>query len=103
MGFDFQFDQTAAGRVLKLCSIVDELTRQALVMLVARNIDADQWSACLRALSPSWRTRHLMMDNGPEMTAHARQDSPYHPDDMRARDKAQVRLEWSANPSASRS
>ena len=39
--FDFQFDQTAEGRALKLCNIVDEFTREALVMLVARNIDAD--------------------------------------------------------------
>ena len=39
--FDFQFDQTADGRVLKLLNVVDEFTREALVMLVARSIDAD--------------------------------------------------------------
>ncbi len=39
--FDFQFDQTADGRALKLMNIVDEFTREALVMLVARSIDAD--------------------------------------------------------------
>ena len=40
--FDFQFDQTADGRVLKLLHVVDEFTREALAMLVARSIDADQ-------------------------------------------------------------
>lgn len=39
--FDFQFDQTADGQALKLCNIVDEFTRESLVMLVARSIDAD--------------------------------------------------------------
>jgi len=39
--FDFQFDQTADGRVLKLLNIVDEFTREALQMLVERNINAD--------------------------------------------------------------
>ena len=39
--FDFQFDQTVDGRVLKLLNVVDEFTREALAMLVARSIDAD--------------------------------------------------------------
>jgi putative transposase len=39
--FDFQFDQIADGRALKLLNIVDEFTRESLVMLVARSIDAD--------------------------------------------------------------
>jgi putative transposase len=39
--FDFQFDQTADGRALKLLNVVDEFTRESLAMLVARNIDAD--------------------------------------------------------------
>ena len=39
--FDFQFDQTADGRALKLLNIVDEFTRESLVMLVARSVDAD--------------------------------------------------------------
>jgi len=45
--FDFQFDQTADGRVLKLLNIVDEFTREALEMLVERNIDADTVTAML--------------------------------------------------------
>jgi len=38
---DFQFDQTADGRVIKLLNVVDEHTRQAHEMLVARRIDAE--------------------------------------------------------------
>jgi putative transposase len=72
--FDFQFDQTADGRALKLCNIVDEFTREALVMLVARNIDADTVIAELeRLIALHGVPEHLRMDNGPEMTAHALQ------------------------------
>ena len=38
---DFQFDQTADGRILKLLHIVDEFTREALAMECHRRIDAD--------------------------------------------------------------
>jgi len=71
--FDFQFDQTADGRALKLMNIVDEFTREALVMLVERSIDADTVVETLerlvseRGVAPEL----LRMDNGPEMTAHA--------------------------------
>jgi putative transposase len=40
--FEFQSDQTADGRVLKLLNVVDEFTSEALVMLVCRRIDADR-------------------------------------------------------------
>jgi putative transposase len=44
---DFQFDQTADARVLKLLNIVNEHTREALAILVERNIDADRTVATL--------------------------------------------------------
>jgi putative transposase len=73
--FDFQFDQTADGRALKLLNIVDEFTREALVMLVARSIDADTVVATLeRLVAERGAPELLRMDNGPEMTAHALQD-----------------------------
>ena len=73
--FDFQFDQTANGRVLKLLNIVDEFTREALVMLVARRIDADRTVSELeRLVAKRGAPEHLRMDNGPEMTAHALRD-----------------------------
>ena len=53
--FDFQFDQTADGRVLKLLNIVDEFTREALEMLVERSIDADRVGGDARA--PGRRAR----------------------------------------------
>jgi putative transposase len=73
--FDFQFDQTADGRALKLLNIVDEFTRESLVMLVARRIDADIIVATLERLVADRRAPELLrMDNGPEMTGHALRD-----------------------------
>ena len=73
--FDFQFDQTADGRALKLLNIVDEFTREALVMLVARSIDADTVVAVLeRLVAERGAPELLRCDNGPEMTAHALRD-----------------------------
>jgi putative transposase len=70
--FDFQADQTAEGRVLRLCNIVDEFTREALVMHVDRSIDADTVVALLEDLiAGRGAPECLRMDNGPEMTAHA--------------------------------
>lgn len=70
--FDFQFDQTVDGRALKLLNIVDEFTREALEMLVARSIDADTVVAALDGLVAERGAPELLRcDNGPEMTAHA--------------------------------
>ena len=73
--FDFQFDQTAEGRVLKLLNIVDEFTREALEMLVERNINADAVTATLDGLvAERGAPEYLRCDNGPEMTANALRD-----------------------------
>jgi putative transposase len=73
--FDFQFDQTADGRALKLLNIVDEFTREALVMLVERGIDTDRTVSELeRLVGERGAPEHLRMDNGPEMTANALRD-----------------------------
>jgi putative transposase len=72
---DFQFDQTADGRVLKLLNVVDEFTREALEMLVERRIDADQTVAVLERLAAQrGAPEHIRCDNGPELTAHALRD-----------------------------
>ena len=47
---DFQFDQTADGRVLKLLNIVDEHTREALAIVAARSITADATAATLEGM-----------------------------------------------------
>jgi hypothetical protein len=67
---DFQFDTTTDGRALKLLHIVDEHTREALAIRVARSIDA---AHTVRVLDEIVRERGLgpellRMDNGPEMT-----------------------------------
>ena len=73
--FDFQFDQTADGRVLKVLNIVDEFTRECLVMLVDRRITSDRVVEILEVLAAGrGAPEYLRMDNGPEMTAHALRD-----------------------------
>lgn len=60
---DFQFDETADHRRLKLLNIVDEHTREALVMRVGRTCDADQVVAVIEALvSERGAPGHLRMD-----------------------------------------
>lgn len=72
---DFQFDQTADGRALRLLNVVDEFTREALQMLVERSIDADRTVSVLeRLLGERGAPEFLRMDNGPELTAHALKD-----------------------------
>jgi putative transposase len=73
---DFQFDTTVDGRTLKLLHVVDEHTREALAIRVARSIDADH---AVRVLDQIVRERGVApelvrMDNGPEMTANAVRD-----------------------------
>jgi putative transposase len=75
-GLDFQFDQTADGRILKLLNIVDEHSREELGGLVERRIDADRTVAALddivtkRGEAPAF----IRCDNGPELTANALRD-----------------------------
>jgi putative transposase len=72
---DFQFDQTADGRVLKLLNVVDEYTREALQMLVERRIDADATVRVLERLVILRGGPELVRcDNGPELTAYALRD-----------------------------
>jgi len=73
---DFQFDQTADGRILKLLHVVDEFTREALALECHRRIDADHTVAVLdrlvgeRGTAPAF----IRCDNGPELTANALRD-----------------------------
>ena len=73
---DFQFDQTADGRVLKLLNIVDEHTREALAVVVARHINADATAATLDRIVAARGTApgHIRCDNGPELTANSLRD-----------------------------
>jgi putative transposase len=72
---DFQFDQTADGRTLKLLNVVDEFTREALEMLVQRSITADETVAALERIAATrGAPAHIRCDNGSELTAHALRD-----------------------------
>jgi len=73
---DFHHDQTADGRVLRLVNVVDEFTREALVMRVQRSISADQTVAVLEQIVTrrGRAPRFLRCDNGPELTSHALAD-----------------------------
>jgi putative transposase len=73
---DFQFDQTADGKVLKLLNIVDEHTREELGSLVVRRIDADATVAGLEHIVTKRGAppRFIRCDNGPELTANALRD-----------------------------
>ncbi len=73
---DYQDDQTADGRRLRYLNIVDEFTREVLVVEVARSITADKTVEVLedliatRGLAPDF----IRSDNGPEFTSHALAD-----------------------------
>jgi putative transposase len=73
---DFQFDQTADGRLLKLLHVVDEFTREALAIECRRRIDADATVAVLDGLvgARGGAPGHIRCDNGPELTANALRD-----------------------------
>ena len=72
---DFQFGQSADGRLLKLLNVVDEHTREALVMLVDRRIDSDRTVSVLEALVARHGAPELIRcDKGLELTAHAVRD-----------------------------
>jgi putative transposase len=67
---DFQFDETANGRRLKLANVVDEYTRQALAMRVGRSCSADQLVEVIEGLvAVRGAPEHLRMDSGPELVA----------------------------------
>ena len=69
---DFQFDQTADGRVLKLLNVIDEYSREALAIDVARSIDADGVVACLARLAAErGAPAYVRFDHGPELIAYA--------------------------------
>ena len=77
-GLDFQFDETADLRRLKLLNLVDEHTREALAMDVDRSMGADQVVAVIeRLVAERGAPGHLRMENGPELIAWALPDWCY--------------------------
>jgi putative transposase len=69
---DFQFDQTADARTLKLLNVIDEHTREGPAIVVDRNIDADKVVTTLdRIAAERGAPAYVRFDNGPEFIAAA--------------------------------
>ena len=74
-GLDFQFDETADLRRLKMLNIVDEHPREALAMDVDRSITADDVITVFeRLVAERGAPGFVRMDNGPELIAWALRD-----------------------------
>jgi putative transposase len=73
---DFLVDQTADGRPIKILTVTDEHTREALATPAARRMGADDTVSVLeriverRGQAPAF----IRCDNGPELVAHALRD-----------------------------
>ncbi|MCT2071347.1 IS3 family transposase [Micrococcus lylae] len=72
---DFQFEADEHGRPIKICSIVDEHTRECIGGLVERSITADRLTAHLEDLvAARGAPAVLRSDNGPEFISEAMAD-----------------------------
>jgi transposase InsO family protein len=68
--YDFLFDQTAEGRRLKILPVVDEYTRECVVMVVGRRLKAKEVIQAIgQAAAKRGMPLHLRSDNGPEFIA----------------------------------
>lgn len=73
--WDFIFDRTSSGSVLKWLSIVDEFTRENLCLKVARSITSeDVIDTLAEQFSIRGLPNHIRSDNGPEFIARSIQD-----------------------------
>ena len=70
--YDFMFDETSEGRKLKILTVVDEFTREALAIAVDRRMTAHQ---VILVLAQAFKARgwpeYIRSDNGPEFVAEA--------------------------------
>jgi putative transposase len=73
---DFLADETADGRPIKILTVTDEYTREALATPAARRMGAaDTVDALERIVERRGKAPELIRcDNGPELVAHALQD-----------------------------
>ena len=71
-GYDFVEDRTHDGRKIRMLNIVDEFTREALAIRVARRLNSND---LIDVLSDLFILRgvpaHIRSDNGPEFIAKA--------------------------------
>jgi transposase InsO family protein len=73
---DFLVDQTADGRPIKILTVTDEHTREALATRAARRLGADDTVNVLEQIAQQrgQTPRLIRCDNGPELIAHALRD-----------------------------
>lgn len=70
--YDFVFDTTENGRVLKMMPVVDEFTRECHTILVGRSIKATDAAREIRRLvKQHGAPDYIRSDNGPEFVAKA--------------------------------
>ncbi|MDH5653129.1 MAG: DDE-type integrase/transposase/recombinase [Gammaproteobacteria bacterium] len=68
--YDFVFDQTSDGRTLKHLTVVDEFTKEGLMIEVARSLTSTNVVQCLDYLFDLYGTPAcIKSDNGPEFVA----------------------------------
>lgn len=68
--WDFIFDRTASGSSLKWLSVIDEFTRECLVLKVARSITSEDVIEFFQGLFVAHGVpAHIRSDNGPEFIA----------------------------------
>ena len=73
--YDFVFDRTENGKVLKILAIVDEHSRECLKLLVDRRIKSqDVIEALLELMIERGCPTYMRSDNGPEFIAKAVRD-----------------------------
>lgn len=70
--YDFMFDETSGGRRLKILTVVDEFTREALAIAVDHRMTAYQvmWVLAKAFKAGKW-PEYIRSDNGPEFIAEA--------------------------------
>ena len=70
--YDFVADRTRDGRAIKILTVIDEHSREALAIVVARKINSNDVLHCLTDLFLTHGVpEHIRSDNGPEFTARA--------------------------------
>jgi len=70
--YDFMIDRTVDGRAFRILNIIDEYTRECLVILVSRRIkNQDVIALVFHLFIFRGIPEHIRSDNGPEFTARA--------------------------------
>lgn len=73
--WDFVADRTDEGAPLRVLSLIDEFSRECILLVVARSLKAaDIIAALKKAIEQRGSPEHIRSDNGPEFIATATRD-----------------------------